>query len=64
MKNVVQRLFGKAGVKTRSQLVRAAMDGSLGAANGFKTAESAIRQALATYAGTETSNPYVAQSPD
>ena len=64
VKNVVQRLFGKAGVKTRSQLVRAAMDGSLGAANGFKTAESAIRQALATYVGTEASNSQAAQSPD
>jgi DNA-binding NarL/FixJ family response regulator len=27
VKNIVQRLFGKAGVKTRSQLVRAALDG-------------------------------------
>lgn len=33
VKNVVQRLFGKAGVKTRSQLVRAALEGSLGARN-------------------------------
>ena len=31
VKNVVQRLFGKAGVKTRGQLVRAALEGSLGA---------------------------------
>ena len=31
VKNVVQRLFGRAGVKTRSQLVRAALEGSLGA---------------------------------
>ena len=31
VKNIVQRLFGRAGVKTRSQLVRAALDGSLGA---------------------------------
>lgn len=30
VKNVVQRLFGKAGVKTRSQLVRAALEGTLG----------------------------------
>ena len=30
VKNVVQRLFGKAGVKTRSQLVRVALEGSLG----------------------------------
>jgi DNA-binding NarL/FixJ family response regulator len=29
IKNVVQRLFQKAGVNTRSQLVRAALDGSL-----------------------------------
>lgn len=28
VKNVVQRLFGKAGVKTRGQLVRAALEGS------------------------------------
>lgn len=32
VKNVVQRLFGKAGVKTRSQLVRVALEGSLGTA--------------------------------
>lgn len=31
VKNVVQRLFSKAGVKTRSQLVRVALEGSLGA---------------------------------
>lgn len=29
VKNVVQRLFGRAGVKTRSQLVRAVLEGSL-----------------------------------
>jgi two-component system, NarL family, nitrate/nitrite response regulator NarL len=28
IKNIVQRLFGKAGVKTRSQLVRVALEGS------------------------------------
>ena len=32
VKNVVQQLFRKAGVKTRSQLVRVALEGSLGAA--------------------------------
>jgi DNA-binding NarL/FixJ family response regulator len=64
VKNVVQRLFGKAGVKTRSQLVRAAMDGSLTAANGFKSAEPAIRHALATYAGNEAPNRQVGQPPD
>ncbi len=31
IKNIVQRLFGKAGVKTRSQLVRVALEGSLDA---------------------------------
>jgi two-component system nitrate/nitrite response regulator NarL len=31
VKNVVQRLFDKSGVKTRGQLVRAALEGSLGA---------------------------------
>jgi DNA-binding NarL/FixJ family response regulator len=31
VKNVVQRLFDKAGVKSRGQLVRAALEGSLGA---------------------------------
>jgi len=35
VKNIVQRLFGKAGVKTRGQLVRAAMEGALGAAQDF-----------------------------
>jgi DNA-binding NarL/FixJ family response regulator len=32
VKNIVQRLFGKAGVKTRSQLVRVAIEGSWGTA--------------------------------
>jgi len=32
VKNVVQQLFGRAGVRTRSQLVRAALEGSLDAA--------------------------------
>ena len=32
VKNLVQRLFAKAGVKTRSQLVRVALEGSLGRA--------------------------------
>jgi DNA-binding NarL/FixJ family response regulator len=32
IKNIVQQLFGKAGVKTRSQLVRVALEGSLGTA--------------------------------
>jgi two-component system nitrate/nitrite response regulator NarL len=35
VKNVVQRLFAKAGVHTRSQLVRAALEGSLGATQEF-----------------------------
>ena len=35
VKNIVQRLFGKAGVKKRSQLVRAALEGSLGAGPEF-----------------------------
>ncbi len=32
VKSIVQRLFGKTGVKTRSQLVRVALEGSLGSA--------------------------------
>lgn len=35
VKNIVQRLFGIAGVKTRGQLVRAALDGSLSAPDFF-----------------------------
>jgi DNA-binding NarL/FixJ family response regulator len=35
VKNVVQRLFCKAGVKTRSQLVRVTLEGSLGIAQQF-----------------------------
>jgi DNA-binding NarL/FixJ family response regulator len=35
VKNIVQRLFLKAGVKTRSQLVRLALEGSLGDARAF-----------------------------
>jgi hypothetical protein len=35
VKNIVQRLFGKAGVKTRGQLVRVAFEGSLGAGQQF-----------------------------
>jgi len=37
VKNIVQRLFRKAGVKTRSQLVRAALEGALGVAREFIT---------------------------
>jgi DNA-binding NarL/FixJ family response regulator len=37
VKNIVQRLFGKAGVKTRSQLVRAALEGSLGTPKHLST---------------------------
>jgi DNA-binding NarL/FixJ family response regulator len=35
VKNIVQKLFGRAGVKTRGQLVRAALEGSLGAEREF-----------------------------
>jgi DNA-binding NarL/FixJ family response regulator len=35
VKNIVQRLFGKSGVKTRGQLVRVALEGSLGAEREF-----------------------------
>jgi DNA-binding NarL/FixJ family response regulator len=42
IKNIVQRLFGKAGVKTRSQLVRVAFEGSLGAPSEFITNETPI----------------------
>jgi two-component system, NarL family, nitrate/nitrite response regulator NarL len=35
VKNIVQRLFLKAGVKTRSQLVRLALEGSLGDARAL-----------------------------
>ena len=35
IKNTVQRLFGRAGVKTRGQLVRAALEGSLGTGQDF-----------------------------
>jgi DNA-binding NarL/FixJ family response regulator len=40
VKNVVQRLFGKAGVNTRGQLVRVALQGSPGAANEFSRRQS------------------------
>lgn len=40
VKNVVQQLFRKAGVKTRSQLVRVALEGSLGAAQEFLKRQS------------------------
>jgi two-component system, NarL family, nitrate/nitrite response regulator NarL len=36
VKNIVQQLFVKADVRTRSQLVRVALEGSLGAAQEFK----------------------------
>lgn len=35
IKNIVQRLFGKAGVKTRSQLVRVALEGPLDTARNL-----------------------------
>lgn len=40
IKNIVQRLFGRAGVKTRSQLVRVALEGSLGTAREFMEAQA------------------------
>lgn len=36
VKNVLQRLFAKAGVRTRSQLVRLAMEGSFGSAASYR----------------------------
>jgi DNA-binding NarL/FixJ family response regulator len=41
IKNIVQRLFGRAGVKTRGQLVRAALEGSLDALVGLHRDETA-----------------------
>ena len=35
VKSVVQQLFVRAGVRTRSQLVRKALEGSLGPGRGF-----------------------------
>jgi two-component system nitrate/nitrite response regulator NarL len=35
VKHIVQRLFGRAGVRTRSQLARAVLQGSLGAGQDF-----------------------------
>jgi two-component system, NarL family, nitrate/nitrite response regulator NarL len=40
VKNIVQRLFGKAGVKTRGQLVRVAFEGSLDAGPQFAQRQS------------------------
>lgn len=40
VKNVVQRLFSKSGVKTRSQLVRMALEGSLGSPEDFMKTSS------------------------
>ena len=40
VKNSVQRLFGKTGVKRRSQLVKVALEGSLGAAETLLTRQS------------------------
>jgi DNA-binding NarL/FixJ family response regulator len=41
VKNIVQRLFRKAGVKKRSQLVRVALEGSLGATRQLMNGQSA-----------------------
>ena len=43
VKNIVQRLFGKAGVKTRGQLVRFALEGSL---NEQEFSNRRLREAL------------------
>src|SRR5579872_923988 len=40
VKNIVQRLFGRAGVKTRSQLVRVALEGALGPAGPLLSRQS------------------------
>jgi len=41
VKNIVQRLFGKSGVRTRSQLVRVALEGSLGTPQELRKSHSA-----------------------
>jgi DNA-binding NarL/FixJ family response regulator len=51
VKNTVQRLFGKAGVKTRSQLVRVALEGSLDTMSG-----GAIRQPKSSPARADAHN--------
>lgn len=44
VKTAVQQLFYRTGVRTRGQLVRVAMEGSLGPRNGLEDAAAACRQ--------------------
>ena len=52
VKNIVQRLFGRAGVKTRSQLVRVALEGSL------DTAGELIRQSVHEMSKVSPNKPH------
>jgi two-component system, NarL family, nitrate/nitrite response regulator NarL len=67
IKNIVQRLFGKAGVRTRGQLVRAALEGSLGPAQEFakrqpdKAPKEPLRP-ITNGSGHEADLPAVSQS--
>ena len=54
VKNIVQRLFGKAGVKTRSQLVRVALEGPLGIASGYLPPQMRTRSACGPLKGSRT----------
>jgi len=52
IKNIVQRLFGKAGVNTRSQLVRMALQGlANGSGNGIERQSNELPMAV-------QANPY------
>jgi DNA-binding NarL/FixJ family response regulator len=59
VKASVQQLFYKTGVRTRSQLVRAALEGSLGAAGGLTRRTQSERSNIAPLTGEKaaTSNP-------
>jgi two-component system nitrate/nitrite response regulator NarL len=60
VKNTLQQLFSKAGVRTRSQLVRVALEGSLGAARDFikrRPDETAIVDRPKLRGSRETADP-------
>lgn len=65
VKNVIQRLFARSGVRTRSQLVRIALEGSLGSAQEFvksQPSEQALAGRVRSHEALQSTAPTVSQS--
>jgi two-component system, NarL family, nitrate/nitrite response regulator NarL len=63
VKNIVQRLFGKAGVKTRGQLVRVAFEGSLDAGPQYTRRQPNEMASAAALTSHEPGHPLASNLP-